>query len=186
MSIDWNQLSKDAEAAFSPVPPGDYNALVTESSAVVAGTGKPMVKVKFRILDGPHANRVLFNNFVVSADNATAMGFFFRHMRVFGMDAAFFAAQPSMEQIADRLLNQQVVITVNLRKYQGEDQNGVAGIKPSLGGGLGGVPSALPGVPAASSVPPAPAPAPAPAPPAPVPPAPAPEAAAPAAPEEPF
>lgn len=183
MSIDWAALAKEAEAAFSPVPAGDYNALVTEASAVVASTGKPMVKVKFKITDGPHANRVIFNNFVVSADNPTSMGFFFKHMKAFGMDAAFFASQPTMDAIAERMTNQTVTITVNLRKYQGEDQNGVATVKPAASGPAGLPVPPAPSVPGAVPTPPPGIPG------VPVPPAAPPVAApptAPAAPNEPF
>lgn len=145
--IDWASLSKQAAAAFDPVPAGDYNATITECTATTASTGKPMLKAKFRINGGPHDGRIVFNNFTITADNPNAMGFFFRHMKALGLDADFFATSPSMPKVADAMAGRPATITVGIRQYQGQDQNELKTIKPGGSGpvGLLGAGTALPG-----------------------------------------
>lgn len=157
--IDWNALRETAASGFDPVPIGQYECTVDKSEAVKTQNGKPMIKVQFKVQTGPHANRVIFNNFVVSPESPNAMGFFFRHMAALGLDANYFAQRPSMQNISDALLGRSVVVGVKIRQYQGADQNEVTSIKPWTGGGVGapGVPQPMapaPGVPAGFSPPP--------------------------------
>lgn len=168
--IPWSELQEQAAIAFSALPAGEYGVVVTEATAVESKNGKPMIKVKLRVQDGAHAGRVVFNNFVVSTDNPTALGFFFRNMKAFGLDATYFAGNPTMPEIADRLLGIPVIVTLGVRTYQGEEQNEVKTIRPSTGGPVGmpaavalpgmgaSAPAAVPsGLPQATTLPAAPA-----------------------------
>ena len=65
-TIDFNQLMTDAGEGFQPVPNGPYNVEVSKSEATTTSeaTGrKPMIRVNLRIVDGPHAGRILFDQF---------------------------------------------------------------------------------------------------------------------------
>lgn len=155
-TINWDELAKQAAAAFDPIPTGEYAGTVTEASAVSASNGKPMIKVKVKINGGPHDGRLVFNNFVISADNPNAMGFFFRHMKALGLDANFFAQQPSMPQVAEQLTGRQALWGLGIRQYQGQDQNEIKTIKPLVGlpgmpagAPAGGAPAGLPSAPGA-------------------------------------
>lgn len=154
--IDWGSLQKEAK---SLVPDGDYNVIITEATATTASTGKPMIKVKMRITDGPHEKKPLWTQFVVSADSAMALRMFFQHMTAFGLNADFFAQNPSMDTVASNLMNRAATVSVGTRTWQGVDRNDVKGVKalqsggplapgvvtaPPTVGGLGATPSTPP------------------------------------------
>ncbi len=169
-TIDFNQLMKEAGDGFQPVPDGPYNIEVAKAEATTTSveTGqKPMFRVQLRIIDGPHAGRLVFDNFVVSAGNATALGFFFEHMAAFGLDSTFFASNPTPEVVAQSLIGRSASVTVGTKVYRGSNRNEVTGYRPLMMGAVGAPPPAA-GIPTAGTqVPQAPAPAPTP-PPAPV------------------
>lgn len=194
-TIDFGQLMKEAGEGFKPIPNGPYTAEVAKCEAVTASTGKPMLKVQWRILGGPHEGRIVFDNIVLTAGNPNALAFFFRDMATLGLDSTYFAQNPPFDQVAAALMGRTATIEVGTKQYKGQDRNEVNGYKPSAGGqigipvaaapgfGPGQVPQAAPVVeqqviapaqvaPVQSIVPPAPV-APAPVAPAPVAPAPA-------------
>jgi hypothetical protein len=117
------------------MPDGDYNAIVVESSATTSSTGKPMIKVKFRVMDGPHKDKPIWSQFVISPESPIALRIFFQHMAAFGLDANFFAQQPPMDSVARNLLNRGVVLTLDSREWGGALRNNVKGISPLSAGG---------------------------------------------------
>lgn len=179
-TIDFNKLMQDAGEGFQPIPDGPYHVEVAKAVSEPTKTGKPMIRVQLRIIGGPHAGRLVFDQFVITADNPNALSFFFEHMAAFGLDRAFFAANPPMDQVAATLLNRQALIAVGTRTdgaFAG--RNEVKKYSPPPMGQIGGmtVATAAPQVPA--TPPPAPAPVAQPPAPAPVPPAAAPAQVAP-------
>lgn len=189
VTIDFNRALSDAKSAsFEALPTGDYNVEVADATATRSSNGKPMIKAQMTVLDGPYANRRVFNNFVLSTENAMAMAIFFRHMKCFGLTETFFAglgAQGSMEAVASALVQRRARLTLGIRQWQGEDRNEVTSVKPYTGAPAG----AAPGVPGPAPLPPPPT-APPVMPPAqpptpPVAPQPAPAVAAPPAPTSP-
>lgn len=166
--VNYNELMQNASAEFDPLPSGPYDVEVAKSEPKLSQTGKTMFKVQFKVLTGPHAGRIIFNQFVVSPDNPNALSFFFQHMRVLGLDSTFFAANPTEDQIANALVGRRCTVEVAQREWEGRTQNDVKKIKPSIG-----VPVPAAPVPQAPGVPSVPQVAPPPSPP-PVPPAPAP------------
>jgi len=95
-TIDFNKLMADAGEGFQPVPPGPYHVEVSKSEATQSSTRKPQLKLQYRILDGAHAGRILFDTETISAENADSLRFFFDHMAALGLDRAYFAANPPM------------------------------------------------------------------------------------------
>lgn len=183
----------NAGSGFDPLPPGDYDVEIVKSEAKQSSSGKTMFAVQMKVLNGPNANRVVWNQFVVSPENPNALSYFFQHMAILGLDAQFFAANPPEATVASALVGRRCTVTLDQRTWQGTIRNNVKSLKK-----LAGVPAA-PAAPAAAPAAPAPAPAaPAAAPaPAPVPEPPAtpqppaaaeaqPDAAAPSAPSVPF
>jgi hypothetical protein len=123
-------LKAAADAGFSNCPPGTYDVQVVEGEAKTTSAGKDMIVVKFQIIGGPHGGRKVPNNFVISPENATALGFFFRHMRALGLDEDFFNKNPSPQQVASALVGKQCRIEVGVRQWNGEDREDVKKIMP--------------------------------------------------------
>jgi hypothetical protein len=171
-SIDFGQLMKEAGEGFQPVPSGPYNVQLVKAEAVTSGTGKPMIKVRLQIIGGPHDGRQLFDQFVITAGNPTALSFFFEHMAAFGLDRSFFASNPPLDGVAATLIGRQALVSVGIKQYKGADRNEVQSYNAIAGGQVGGIgPSAAAGPGPATMVPQAVPPvasAPAPAPVAPV------------------
>ena len=169
MEIDWNVLQKEASTA-GLLPVGDYPIIVTEASAVTSSTGKPMIKVKCRVTDGPQKDKPIWNQFVVSPESGIALRIFFNHMNAFGLGPDFFAGGPSMDVVAQNLLNRTAIFELGVRAWQGTDRNEVKSVKPPLAGGpvapgvvtgapVAGLSAGAPPVPtaASTSAPPVPA-----------------------------
>jgi hypothetical protein len=189
--INWQDLQKAAgDAAFTPLPNDVYDVFVDEAEATKTSTDKDMIKVKFKVTNGPHEGRGIFNQFVISPDSANALAFFFRHMAALGLDEAFFAANPPLQQVAAALVGRACRVKVGTREYQGTDRNEVQAVLPPTPGTATTAPPAptpmpttppSPGTPAAPPVGVGPTPMPV-APPVAAPPV----SPAPAAPELPF
>lgn len=134
-SIPWKDLKQAAgEAAFEPLPPSEYDVYVESAEPKKAQSGKDMITTKFKVESGPYTGRTLFNQFVISPENANALSFFFRHMRVLGLDDAFFATNPPIEKVASSLINKRCRARVSIRQYNGEDRNQVDSILPPADG----------------------------------------------------
>jgi hypothetical protein len=171
----WNALideAGDAAEGFDVLPPADYDLKIVKAEAKMASTGKLMFAVTSEVTNGPYKNRKLWSNIVVSHDNPTALGIFFRQMNALGIDKSFFSTNPSDSQVADALLNREYRGQVAIKNWQGSDRNEIKGYYPISKTPTSTTPPPPPVVPQA--------PAPAPAPAAPVV-QPAPAAAAPAA-----
>jgi hypothetical protein len=185
----WGDLLQDAGGAgdsFEPLPSGDYDFEISQADATQTQNGKTMYKVRCKVESGPHKDRLVFHNFVVSPENPNALAMFFRQMNVLGLNRDFFAANPSDHHVAEALQGRRFRGQLTIKQWQGQDRNEIKQFFTAVDGTLGNG-AAIPGpsaayVPAPAATPtPAPAPQPAPAyaaPPAPAPqPAPVPQAA---------
>ena len=132
--LDWGALQKEAATA-GILPDGEYPAIVTSSQATNSSTGKPMIKVKFRITDGPHKDKPIWTQFVISAESAVALRIFFQHMAAMGLDTGFFAQNPGIDVVAKNLENRGCILKLGSREWQGVDRNEVKGISPLATGG---------------------------------------------------
>jgi hypothetical protein len=176
-TINFGQVLQDAKSAsFEALPIGDYDVEVTKAEAVTSSNGRPMIKATFKVIVGPHTNRQVINNFVLSVDSPVALSIFFRHMKCFGLDDQFFAAlgnAGTLDPAANAMVGRRVRLTLGHRDWNGETRNEVNQVKPYTGapGGAGGPaagPQGFTGVPspgpAAYGATPTPAPAPTPSP----------------------
>ena len=146
--------------AFAPVPVGVYPVEVIKAEAKQASTGREMINVQLRIVDGPSKGRMHFNNFVWVPENDKAVQMFFVNMREFGLDKEYFRTNPTFEQLANEMLNRRVMVEIEHTEYNGNTREQVKRIKkidgyenpaPGQGGNANqGVPSvASPAAPAA-------------------------------------
>lgn len=140
--MNFGDLLNEYRGAGDPPPDGIYDAVVTKSEAVAASTGKPMIKVVFRVLTGPEANKTVPNNFVLTVDNPNAFMFFVRHMAVFGIDHNTLAQLPTtvegLSAIAPHLVGKQARITVQAQP--GRQLPNVSRVETIPGGMLSAAP----------------------------------------------
>jgi hypothetical protein len=132
-TYDFGKLLKDAKAGGA-WPIGDYDFEVADAfpKASANGSGNEMIVTKLRCLVGPYAGKHITNNFVLTADNPTALNIFFRHMSAFGLDDNFFAqiGQGDLSPIANALKGRRARITIGHRTWNGANQNDVKAINP--------------------------------------------------------
>jgi hypothetical protein len=129
MSYGFDDLLKIAdEAGFTPLPIGEYDVMVASAEAKTTNQGKDAIKVQFQVLSGPCAGRKIFNQFTISPENPNAVGFFFRHMEALGLPREYFAQNPSLQHIAQTLLNRQCHIKVDHREWNGQTRDNVSAI----------------------------------------------------------
>jgi len=170
----WTELLNDAgdsKGGFEPVPEGDYDFKIVGAEPKQASSGNMMYIAKCEIQGGPHAKRLVWNNFVLSTTKQAALGFFFRNMKAIGLGQEFFLQNPSDHQVAEAMIGKTFRGKVGIRSWQGKESNEIREFYPAGGvrtmPGVNGMPPAAPhaAVPAPAPVAaPAPAPAPPPAP----------------------
>lgn len=112
-SVNWQELQAlAADAGFSNMPIGEYEAEITKAEHKESSSKKDMFMVIFKAVNGPDAGSTHPNNFVISPENPVALGFFFQHMAALGLDSAYFATAPSNPQIARDLVGRRATITI--------------------------------------------------------------------------
>jgi hypothetical protein len=160
-TTNWAELiKKSGDAAsntnYEPLPDGDYELKIVKVEAVVTSTGKPMFKVTNEVQGGPHANRKVWDNLVVTHDNQKAMDMFFMKVIAMGLTKPFFESNPTDAQIEQALTGRTFRANIGLRTYEGKDSNEIKRYYK-------GQETAAPSTAGAAVPPPPPAPAPAPA-----------------------
>lgn len=139
MSINWSDLQTRAQEApdYTPVPQGKYKAKCVGAEAKTSSTGKPMIMARFQIVDGPYAKKTFINNFTLTTDNPTALKFWFSDLGALGVDANFFAVNPTIAQIAGQLaqLGREAWFNLSVKAGQKGPMQDVGAIEPIMGGG---------------------------------------------------
>lgn len=152
-----------AKTNYEPLPEGDYEFKVVEAQATTASTGKLMFKLTNEVQGGPHDKRRVWDQWVVSPDNETAINIFFGKAAAIGLSKEYWMADPSPAQVEQALIGRPFRGKVAIRSYQGKESNEIktyfsSNASPASAGAFA-VTAPAP-APAAA---PAPAPAPAPA-----------------------
>lgn len=80
-----NLLKQAGTGGADDCPTGECTIEVVSAEDVNSGNGKPMLKLKTRIVDGPYAGRTVFDNVVLTEDNPDAMVFFFAKLDALGL-----------------------------------------------------------------------------------------------------
>jgi hypothetical protein len=137
MTVNWADLTRVAgDGGFTVMPPGEYDCYVQSASGGKASTGKDRIRVTFKVENGPHAGKVIVNDFVITPDNANAVSIFFRHMAVLGLDAAYFAANPNapIETVAAALQAKRTRcrLRTSTREWQGQTRTNVDQLLPAM------------------------------------------------------
>jgi hypothetical protein len=164
MEVNWDDLMKAAgDAALEALPPDTYDVTVDSAEATESSTGKPMIKVRFKVQGGPYDQKTVFNQFVISYDSNVALNFFFRYMAALGLGEAFFAAKPPMAQVASALVGRRCQVKLSQREWpagSGQIRNNVDNVLAPTGGGVSPVAApastGLPGLPGSTTAAPLP------------------------------
>lgn len=131
--MNFSELMQKAKEApgFSVLPVGRYTVKASKTEAKVAASGKDMISVDFIVISGPYANQHVFNQYVISPDNANAIAFFLRHMQAFGITTDFLASEPGVPGLAAALVGRVVQVDVIIdNTYDGTDRNKVKSTFP--------------------------------------------------------
>jgi len=152
----WKQLAEDSadtQVSFEPLPDGVYDFVITDAEHRRSQSGKDGYNVTAEVETGPYKKRRVFNTFWVSPDSPVAMGIFFRQFGVLGLDSAFFATEPSDEQIVAKLKGARFRGTTKVSEWQGKKRNEISNVaEPNPSISVGG-PAASSGVPTISDAP---------------------------------
>ena len=136
--VSWADLAGQAEDALTPIPSGEYDAVVTKAEIKFASTGKKMFSISAKVTTGPHVNRMFWNNFTVTPDNPNAMLVFFRQMSVFGLPIEFFKSLPADgsgdHAIPQALMGKPFRARLSIRSWQGVDSNQLDAVMPPTAG----------------------------------------------------
>jgi Protein of unknown function (DUF669) len=170
-TVNFSELYAKAGGAatstnYEPLPDGDYELKVIESSATTTSTGKLMFKVTTEVQGGAFDRRRVWDQLVITPENPKAMNMFFMKANsILGVGQDFWNANPSPAQIEQALLGRSFRATLGTRTYNGNKSNEIKRYYPAAAAAS---PVAAAPVAAAPAPSPAAAPAPAPAPASPV------------------
>lgn len=147
----WGALVDEAgEAAvpYKPLPAGSYDVKIIASELKKSSGQKDGFNITAEVEGGAFAGKKIYNTFWVSPDSPGAMGIFFRQFATLGLDAAYFRAEPSLEQINKDLVGRRFYATVVEAEYQGTPKNELKKVDPARGNApvapLAGTPTATP------------------------------------------
>lgn len=176
----FGDLMKKAEeqgSSFAMIPANHYVCKCIESEYKQSSNGKPQIKTRWEVLQGPEAGyKGLWNYFTLTVDNPNAMSIFYRQMNALGLTGEYMQTlgnldpDTAMKHIAQALMDRTGYLqVVQDAEWQNNKIKAIKPIPPEFqqGGATPpdpfGAAAASPAAPApAPQTPPAPAPAPAP------------------------
>jgi len=120
--LPWDEIVAEAGDRFNVPPVGKYTALIEEAEATVSkSTGNPMIVVKLKISEGPHAGKRPKKVYVTKS--AKAAGMLMGHLKAVGIDAETLKKhKPTMAQIAAVMVGKRVNVEIVHDEYRGETQ----------------------------------------------------------------
>lgn len=127
--IDWASLEHLEKDVL--IPDGEYIAIVSEATATESSTGKPMLKLKLSIVEGPYRDRKVFSQLTLSVENPFAIQKWYQNLAAFGLDKEYTRThKPTTEMLARELVNRGVVIVVGHHTFNGSDRNNIDTFRP--------------------------------------------------------
>lgn len=114
-SYNWDVLKQKAEDGNTSVPVGQYRAQIVDATVKETSSKKDQVSIQWKVLEGPQAGGVTFQNIVLSPDNDKAMFFFFKTFEALGLPRSLFKGDFTLEQAAAMLKGKVGAITVTER-----------------------------------------------------------------------
>lgn len=165
MSVNWGEELDRVEEETKPIEEGEHMFKITGAQPTrAASSGNQMIKMVLVVDGGPDHGKTAYNNLVFPLGNPRAMKMTMKRLGALGFTKeALRVENPTVEQIAARIVGQTVKGVVSHREYKGEIQADVDFID-TPGGSVPAAPRpGVPNVPTVPTPPTAPAPSPAPA-----------------------
>lgn len=133
-STSWKDLIGKAEPMedYKPLPADNYTVVVETAEYKPTATGKDMYMLSFKVTEGAHAGRKVWNNIVISPESPTALGIAFRDLATLGVTAEFLLTEPDHSAICAKMIGAAAKATVIVRKDD-PTRNDVKGIRPVEG-----------------------------------------------------
>lgn len=122
----------DAGQAQAILDEGDYDVTVTKAEVEFSKAGNKMYALTLEVESGPNAKAKLWKRLVISQSSA-GLGMFFRQMDAMGLDAKFFASNPSDEIITQSLVGKRASAKVIQKTYNEQLKNDVDFINKAKG-----------------------------------------------------
>jgi hypothetical protein len=127
---------QDAKKAAEPIAEGKTRVKIVDAQAGQSSTGKVMFTLKCEILEGPDTKRKTTTNITLSPENGTALAIFFQNMTAIGLDDAFFAQEPSPDQVAAAMIAREADVMIKHETWQGVKRGKIDRWLAPMGGGL--------------------------------------------------
>lgn len=90
--------AQEAGSGFDLLPDGPYIAKIIESEFKHSSGGKPQIKTRWEVVQGPHAGaKGLWNYFTLTTDNPNAVAIFFRQLKALGITQEFLDALAELD-----------------------------------------------------------------------------------------
>jgi hypothetical protein len=127
MTINWGSELDKVDEATKPIAEGAQNFRIVEAKPTKAtSSGNPMIRLSAKVDGGPDDGKIAYVNLVFPFDNPRAMKMTLRRLNGLGISAELLKAEnPSIEQIAAKLIGRSASGTVTHREWNGEVQNDV-------------------------------------------------------------
>ena len=144
----WSEMMKDAEettTGFEPLEVGQSYTFVIEQPAKVGETqkGHPKFTIQATVESGPRKNARHTHHFNGSDSGWAMKKHFFGPIYAIGLSPAFFASEPTPEQIANAFQGKRFVARVE--KQKDSDYLQLVDFAPAPGGAAqAGVPTGIP------------------------------------------
>lgn len=142
--VDFSSLRKEAQSSEPPAP-GSYTVQCMDADLATTSTGKDMIKCRYRVIGGPEDGKGIWDNFVLSTGNPTALDIFFRHIEAHGVNLDNYStSQDDLIAIANRMVGAKVNVRIDHREFEGrvlpdiKSLTAVADARKRPGGGRGG------------------------------------------------
>ncbi len=100
-----------------PVPDGNYNVIVEKAEVKDTRSGGKLIAVQLSVMDGPQANRKIFNQFNMENANAQAVQIGLGQLK--GMMKAFGHKNPNRLESTDELVGLKGVVRVKVEEDPG-------------------------------------------------------------------
>lgn len=160
-AFDYNALVQEAKASgattsFEPLPDGEYSVVVDKAESTTSKKGDPQVKIVYKVTEGPHQNRLLWQYMTFIPGNGTGLAINFRQLDVLGA-TPLLEQGGSLAQVAGFLLGKTAVVKVAQRTSGDKVYNDIKDVKKGSStsgpGPVGGFSSGPASAPASSSTP---------------------------------
>lgn len=133
----WSSLmdeAKEVSNTFELLEDNTYQFVIKDLPKVSqTSTEKTRYTINPSVEVGPRANARIFHDFIISPESPKAMAFFFRDMQALGLDAAFFATNPSDEAILRALVGRRFTADAYKETYNGKEKNRLRNIRAAVG-----------------------------------------------------